>query len=173
MTRILGLLSSLAKPTVVAAHVTLLKRLTVPVSLLFSIAAYGGAASTQPDIADELTDTAAIVGEITGLRLEDRDGWGPFFIRTSPLVEHNYPPAQDFPSTEWNCEDRKVYAPADIVAIVWSGCSVDHLDRLQDPAAYAGDFDVAALFVRRDAGSVDLQMWVDNRLTVGSTDFVT
>jgi hypothetical protein len=146
-------------------------RLALPVSLLFSIAAYGGVSSSETDITNESVDTAAVIGEITGLRLESRDGWGPFFIRTSPVVDLNYPPAQDFPSSEWECDNQTVYAPTGIVAIVWTGCSVDHLDRLQDPTAYAGDFDVAALFVKRDEKSVDLQMWVDNRLEVGIDRF--
>jgi len=119
----------------------------------------------------EAAAAQAAIGDITGLRLEPRDGWGPFFIRTSPLVQQQYPPAEDFPSSEWACDKQQVYAPAGIVAILWSGCRVDHLDRLPDPGAYAGDFDVAALFVRRDATGVELRMWVDNRLEVGIDRF--
>jgi len=123
-------------------------------------------------------DVAELAGSSMGVVLEERSGWGPFFISTSSLAPTDgnsgtaaYPPAEDFPSSEWACEADQVFTQEDAVLIVRTGCRVDHLDRLIDSAAYGGDFDAAAYFVHREDGGVDLQMWVDNRLDVGIDRF--
>jgi hypothetical protein len=108
--------------------------------------------------------------------LEERNGWGPFFIQTSPLAPIDgdvspYPPVEQFPSSEWACETDQVFTRDGEVLILRAGCRVDHLDRLVDADAYAGDFDAAAYFVDREDGGLDLQMWVDNRLEVGIDRF--
>ncbi len=141
-------------------------KLTLAVGLWYSLAALGAGPGAVSD-ADDGVYHAEALSAVTALLLEPRGGWGPFYIRTSPLASDHYPPAQEFPSDEWECAAQEVHAPANIVTILWSGCRVDHLERLEDPSAYAGDFDVAVIFSKRDADSVDIQMWVDNRLAVG------
>ena len=147
-----------------------MRRQLVPY-LFLSIAACTPDGPAPESSLDSAENAAEAVEDVTGLGLVPRDGWGPFTIRTAPSAETGSPAAVDIPSSEWACASKNVYAQPAEVLILWRGCRVDSSPRLEDASAYAGDFDVAASFRRQDDASVDLDLWLDNRLAVGIERF--